>query len=405
MRKKCLFLIISLLTSIMTYANDYEVYVNGSSLEPAEADDVNIEVKEEILTIRLGDDDKAYVDVDYTFYNHGEKTDMLVAFVANFPYNVGPAIDSINLFDGSPYIHDFTVEMNGDSLPVKTFVKDLPQNFKPELLVYDYGDFIYNGKHLWQYLYTFHAIFVKGENKIHHTYSYDLLPSNFSLWNLEYELSPASHWKGGKIGKFTLRVECPNTAKHFRVDCEDLNGTYPIFTKGVGKYKHDTWYCEPEKSLTISMRDAVAQWTMYNYSPKKRLDIYAVASTYNLDIYNDFMTADCHINVPYGYTYDRNPRFEPIDGNLKGQSRILRNIPYAHRGYIFKTKSMKKVFEKLWWYIPDSTYVPDMSDFTKKEIEFINGTYKTEHEDLIYPVSRIPITIYVDKDKLEEEIR
>jgi hypothetical protein len=117
------------------------------------------------------------------------------------------------------------------------------------------------------------------------------------------------------------------------------------------------------------------------------------------------MTADCHINVPYGYTYDRNPRFEPIDGNLKGQSRILRNIPYAHRGYIFKTKSMKKVFEKLWWYIPDSTYVPDMSDFTKKEIEFINGTYKTEHEDLIYPASRIPFTIYVDKDKLEEEIR
>jgi len=371
MKEKCLFLIISLLTSIMTYANDYGVYVNGSSLEPAEADDVNIEVKEEILTIRLGDDDKAYVDVDYTFYNHGEKTDMLVAFVAYFPYNVGVEIDYIDLFDGSPYIHDFTVEMNGDSLPVKTFVKDLPQNFKPELLVKDYSSFYYNKEQLWQYLYTFPATFAKGENKIHHTYSYDLLPRMESLWNLEYELSPASHWKGGKIGKFTLRIECPNTAKHFRVDCEDLNGTSPIFTKGVGKYKQEgSW----SKYFTISMRNAVAQWTMYNYSPKSRLDIYAVAGLYTPAIYSDFEVP------PYGYTYDRNPRFEPIDGNLEGQPKILRNIPYAHRGYIFKTKNMKKVFEKLWWYIPDSTYVPDMSDFTEKEIQFINGTYKSKKE-------------------------
>lgn len=367
MKEKFLILIMSFFTSIMTYANDYGVYANGSSFEPAEPDDVNIEVKEEILTIRLEDDDKAYIDVDYTFYNYGEKTDMSVAFVANFP-NIVEGIDYNNLLDGNPYIHDFTVEMNGFSLPVKTFVKDLPQNFKSELLVKKDGGFYYDKERLWYYLYTFPATFVKGENKIRHSYSYDLLPRQSALWNLEYELSPASHWKGGKIGKFTLRVECPNTAKQFHVDCEDLNGTSPIFTKGVGKYMYDSYW---NNCLTISMRDAVAQWTMYNYSPKKRLDIYAVAG--------------CYINfldeVPYGYAYDRNPRFEPVDGNLVRQPRILRNVPYAHRGYIFKTKSMKKVFENLWWYIPDSTYVPDMSDFTKKEIEFINGTYKNKKEE------------------------
>lgn len=382
MPKSYLFTIISLLASIVTYGNDYGVFARGSSLEPVDSKDINIEVKEEILTIRLTDETnvakpygenegtfyntKAYVDVDYTFYNHGEATDMLVAFVAYFP-STNRFLD--NIFDGSPYIHDFTVEVNGQSQPVTTSVPGLPKNYKQELLKVGYGHLIYEGKYIWEYLYTFPAKFVKGENKVHHTYSYDLCHS-FNLWNLEYALSPASHWKGGKIGKFTLRVECPNTAKHFYVNCEDLQNVSPIFTKGVGKQRKSPRY---SGNREISMRDAVAQWTMYEYSPKSRLDIYSVVLRY----VDEYDTED----YPCGYSYDRTLGFRPSWGKLSGQPRILRNMPYAHRGYVFKTKEMKKIFEKLWWYIPDSTYVPDMSDFTERELEFINGTYKEKKEE------------------------
>ena len=118
------------------------------------------------------------------------------------------------------------------------------------------------------------------------------------------------------------------------------------------------------------MRDAVAQWTMYNYSPQSRLDIYSgITAEYDPSLF------------PYGFSYDRSLVFEPRYAILSGQPRILRNMPYAHRGYVFKTKEMKKIFEKLWWYIPDSTYVPDMSDFTERELEFINGTYKEKKEE------------------------
>lgn len=377
MPKNYLFTIISLLASIVTYGNDYAVLARGSSLEPADSKDINIEVKEEILTIRLTDETeacvsdgytsyhtKAYVDVDYTFYNHGEATDMLVAFVAYFP-STNRFLD--NIFDGSPYIHDFTVEVNGQSQPVTTSVPGLPKNYQQELLKVEYGHLIYDGKDVWEYLYTFPAKFVKGENKVHHTYSYDLCSSVFACWNLEYALSPASHWKGGKIDKFTLRVECPNTAKHFYVNCEDLQNVSPIFTKGVGKQRKSPKYSGDRE---ISMRDAVAQWTMYNYSPQSRLDIYSgITAEYDPSLF------------PYGFSYDRSLVFEPRYANLSGQPRILRNMPYAHRGYVFKTKEMKKIFEKLWWYIPDSTYVPDMSDFTERELEFINGTYKEKKEE------------------------
>ncbi len=381
MPKNYLFTIISLLASIVTYGNDYAVLASGSSLQPADSKDINVEVKEEILTIRLTDETeacvrngytsyhtKAYVDVDYTFYNHGEATDMLVAFVAYFPYNIPYPLE-YDIFAGNPYIHDFKAEVNGQSQPVSISVPGMPKNYKQELLEDQSGPVIYDGKVLENCLYTFPAKFVKGENKVHHTYSYDLCSSVFACWNLEYALSPASHWKGGKIGKFTLRVECPNTAKHFYVDCEDLQKVSPIFTKGVGKYRK----VSPNEFLSIweiSMRDAVAQWTMYEYSPKSRLDIYSgITAEYDSSL------------LPYGFSYDRSLVFEPRYANLSGQPRILRNMPYAHRGYVFKTKEMKKIFEKLWWYIPDSTYVPDMSDFTERELEFINGTYKEKKEE------------------------
>lgn len=358
MKRKLTFVVASLLTFFVSLANDYAVLTNGSLLQP-QKEVVDVEIKSEVLTIRLADENRAYVDVDYTFYNHGDKTDMTVAFVANLPSEGITSYE--NLFDGSPFIHDFVVEMNGNLLPIETAATGISRDYDPKLITRD--GYYYDGKETQiQYIYTFPATFEKGENKVHHTYSYDITHSVFAIWNIEYELSPAANWKNHKIGKFTLNIECPNTAKHFYVNCEDLYLINPIFTKGVGKFRKDG------RQVEISMRNAVAQWTLYDYKPESRLDIYSVS---NLEDYKD---GDPE-NHPYGYSYDRGPNFTPTSGNLSGHPKILRNIPYAHRGYIFKTKDMKKCFENLWWYIPDSNYVPDMSHFTEKELMFINGTY------------------------------
>ena len=52
--------------------------------------------------------------------------------------------------------------------------------------------------------------------------------------------------------------------------------------------------------------------------------------------------------------------------------RILRNLPYAHRGYVFKSKELQKYFRQLWWYMPDPQWQPSTDDFKANEMKLIN---------------------------------
>ena len=55
--------------------------------------------------------------------------------------------------------------------------------------------------------------------------------------------------------------------------------------------------------------------------------------------------------------------------------RILRNLPYAHRGHIFKDKKLKNYFESQWWYMPDPSYDDSTKDFTEYEWKYVNGKF------------------------------
>ena len=84
-----------------------------------------------------------------------------------------------------------------------------------------------------------------------------------------------------------------------------------------------------------------------------------------------------HINLPFGFFYDRSSTLGlwyqasmlPRDESFR--RRIARNLPYAHRGRMFKSPELQKYFESLWWYMPDPNYVDDPSDFTEYDREYI----------------------------------
>lgn len=107
----------TVLTSILfasvvcAMANDGVFYLAGNQLVPMQ--EAGISVKKEILTISLGDDGMADVDVYYEFLNKGAEKTILVGFEADAPYNTGDGFSK----DGvHPYIHRFSVEMNGTPL-------------------------------------------------------------------------------------------------------------------------------------------------------------------------------------------------------------------------------------------------------------------------------------------------
>ena len=49
------------------------------------------------------------------------------------------------------------------------------------------------------------------------------------------------------------------------------------------------------------------------------------------------------------------------------QRRILKNLPFAYRGYIFKTKELQDFFESTPWYIPNPDYTADVQQLTPDE--------------------------------------
>ncbi|MBO6080047.1 MAG: YARHG domain-containing protein, partial [Bacteroidales bacterium] len=46
---------------------------------------------------------------------------------------------------------------------------------------------------------------------------------------------------------------------------------------------------------------------------------------------------------------------------------ILRNMPFAYRGYKFKDKELRKYFESTKWYILNPKYKGEMEGFSEKE--------------------------------------
>ena len=51
--------------------------------------------------------------------------------------------------------------------------------------------------------------------------------------------------------------------------------------------------------------------------------------------------------------------------------KILRNLPFARRGYIFKTERLQEYYENVSWYIPDPNYTPVVEDLSGQEIKLV----------------------------------
>ena len=52
--------------------------------------------------------------------------------------------------------------------------------------------------------------------------------------------------------------------------------------------------------------------------------------------------------------------------------KILRNLPFARRGYVFKDKEVQKYYTKMTeWYTPIPSYVPDVQQLLDEEKEWV----------------------------------
>jgi len=360
--------LLCLATTGIASANDGVYYTNGNQLVPIHETDIT--VTKEVLTISLCDDGCALVDVRYELTNHGPAKTVEMGFEAEPPYNAEADIDKNGKH---PYIFDFTVTMNGSPLDYRNGIvqSDLDSDctFTPiELTKYDLAKSeshaLYDAKaddyvH-FAYAYYFTAHFKPGINKVHHTYRYTLSHGVGRTFELTYWLRPAMRWANRQIDDFTLRIKTDGTAKHF-VIVDSLFASAPFrVTEGKGKIRKndfgwDTTFTE------IALRNGTVEWHALNFKPTADLDLRSA------DALTSFKE-----EYPACYFYDRSDTYMTNwSGNKEVPKRIMRNLPYAHRGYVFKDAKLRAYFSKLWWYMPDPHWKMSDADFTAREREYL----------------------------------
>lgn len=378
--KRIWFIALALALALSTQANDGVLFVNGNQLVPVQETDIAL--TSEVLTISLCDDGYATVDVQYVLTNRGKEKTVTMGFEAGAPYNDEAPFNPKGIH---PYIHEFTVVMNGQKLTYTNAVVASKYNvdcdFKPlnlkEWKSYEEtkmrnGEELPNNSMLYDskldslvdfaYAYYFTAHFHPGKNTVHHTYRYRMSYGVGRCFEVPYWLTPAMRWANKQIDDFTLRIKATNTAKHFFVADSLFSKSSFVVTEGVGKIRKVEMY--HEMNVEIALRNGTVEWHAKNFKPKGNINIQSAEWLH----YEGFKL---------GSFYDRGVNYLPGSyliepDKSKERQRILKNLPYANRGYVFKDKKLQQYFSQFWWYMPDASWQADTRDFTPREWRLIN---------------------------------
>ena len=338
------------------YTNDGAFYMAGNQLIPINETDIS--VKKEILYIKKTQE-FAEVSVYYEFFNPKDEKEIIVGFEAGIP--LGDAgFSPVN--GHHPYMFDFTVSLNGNFLPYQiAFVKNSTytknhkiQNIDPKSLDND----VIGDELDFQYVYHFKAKFKKGKNIVKHTYRYKLSRGVCYYYDFNYVLTAANRWANKQIDDFTLILDMGDfqTASIRKTFFKNTNEwTF----NGIGKITENPDY------TNFYIQQGILVFEKKNFVPKGELSVEEESSYCREAGSNQKLIFSLGKNRELGDPTEKTPE----------EKRIIRNLPFARRGYIFKDKTLQDVFKTEDWYQPNPSYVPEVEALTEEEKQLIK-TFK-----------------------------
>lgn len=285
MKRLLSILLVALLATNIS-ANDTEYTVVGNQLVPLQESDIS--VAREVLTITLEKGNVASVDVWYEFMNRGKARTILMGFEADLPY---PGDGKLAVDARHPNMQDFRVEMNGKALAVRNEMamspitggykrvtdewlpwinKDVELHYEGDALLNTKTDSMLTG---FCYAYTFQAPFQKGRNIVHHTYRYEMGGAVYCRYLLPYKLTPATHWAGGEIADFTLRIIDENGGG-FCLRESNLPGMDRQAKQGEC-YRLTETVNDPESTYLYATEFSSMEWHREHFRPEEELTLFS----------------------------------------------------------------------------------------------------------------------------------
>jgi len=365
---RALLLPVVVLAYSISYSNDGAFRGSGNHLIPMYESDIS--VKKEILTIKRIDGDIVAITGYYEFFNPKADKELEVGFEAASP--VGD-VDGHPVNGQHPYMSQFTVNLNGESIPFKVaIVSDSVYysngKYKSKTIVQANEESDENSNYVdFFYVYHFKAKFKQGVNIIIHTYMLDLSNSVSENYSLIYILTAAKRWANRQIDDFTLQLDmgdlqdiCIQNNFFLKASEWQIQGT----GKGIDLKKNQKY--GNEKNLSeFFIRKGMLVFQKLNFKPKDELYIQSFRLIQgNMD--EDHFDYK-HDELPFSIE-DQENITNPANDVSK---QILKNLPFARRGYVFKSTELQSYFERQVWYIKDESYKPVLTELTPKEQSWV----------------------------------
>lgn len=388
--KRATVLLLFCLSALFGFGNDGVFYAAGNQLIPITETDIS--VKKEVLTInRVGD--HLEVIVYYEFFNPVGEKELLVGFEAEAPYNSG--LDPIALFPDHPHMRNFKVVVNGE--PLHYAIAHVMRGRYDDNDQYSLPPYYNNGQfkdwskkqcedslkawdyvaYPFDYVYHFKAKFRPGLNIVQHTYEYDLSFSIGEEYHFPYVLTAANRWANHQIDDFTLNINMGDR-ESFRIKKTFFEKPAEWTINGLGMVMNCDWpsWDTVMSGVIFHLQKGGISFQKKNFHPNGELFIakdnliscmwkdwkgeenIPVEEEFIIGLKSQYYTLDTAILPGF---LEEPPQFSP------DQRRILRNLPFAYRGYKFKDKALRKYFESTQWYILNPKYKGEMEGFSEKE--------------------------------------
>ena len=351
-------------------ANDGVFYVQGSTLVPMQ--ETEVELRKEVLKFYIKDFEWMAVDIDFSFFNPaGEKT-VTVGFVT--PPASGDVDEDEDIH---PQIRDFTVNVNGEDLKYQM------KRMKDTSFQNVYEDF--GGQ---DFVYYFPVTFKPGETRIRHTYLFRAGGSVETQRDFFYQITTGKRWANKRIDDFELQLH-PDLGIFYVPLSFSENGA-PADWKIVGTgslSKPQAFFGgEEPNSRLVQIRDGYLSLKEKNFKPDR--DISIGEPNWNMGWHRRmcksekkcFEPEEVGLNLylffsvrPFAYQSEEN-----LAELSKNDLRIIRNFPYAVRGYDFKSPALKDFYTQFFWYKPDAAVSPDSFNLSEAEEAFIERVLNVE---------------------------
>jgi hypothetical protein len=363
--KNFVFIFITLYVATLT-ANDGVFHMAGNHLIPITESDIS--VRKEILTIRKTENMMIEVNVYYEFFNPVGDKQILVGFEAMSPSG---DVDVRPVNGKHPYMKDFNVVMNNSILPYEVaivkasdyFINGSFVAYTPEQILAEIGDDVNYAD--FYYVYYFQASFKPGLNIIQHTYSCNISGSVDLGLYFNYVLTAANRWANKQIDDFTLIIDM-GQFESFYISAVFFENADDWKIEGQGTKldrSAEELYMSENPAAQFHIRQGQIVFHQKNFYPRDELFLFTGTYYPDQDEKFDFRTDILPLPLRY---QDLIP--EPADGISRS---VLRNLPFARRGYVFKNQYLKTFYELTDWYAPNPDYQGTMESLTQEEREWV----------------------------------